>query len=141
MVFAQVASTCLPFPAKNGGGALALPSIAGSALLAAACALPLAPAVNAQTGIFPAPEFPCNLPTSRSLIIWQTSPTGDPTSSYVNESDISNCRPTLSEWRIRQPKGPGYCSKIAWSADNPGYVPSVVPAAPLENVLDQVGDC
>jgi len=39
------------------------------------------------------------------------------------------------------PNGPGYCSKIAWSADNPGYVKNVSPVAPLQKVIDEVGDC
>jgi hypothetical protein len=39
------------------------------------------------------------------------------------------------------PHGPGYCSKIAWSADNPGYVKGVSPVAPLQKVIDEVGDC
>jgi hypothetical protein len=47
----------------------------------------------------------------------------------------------LDTWRASRPTGPGYCAKIAWSADNPGYPPSVQPAPPLKKVIDQVGDC
>ena len=59
----------------------------------------------------------------------------------IPESDLSNCRPMLDTWRALGPKGPGYCSKIAWSTDNPDYVMGVSPAAPLKKVIDEVGDC
>jgi hypothetical protein len=39
------------------------------------------------------------------------------------------------------PSGPGYCSKVGWSSDNPGYVLGLSPAPPLTKVIDEVGDC
>jgi hypothetical protein len=47
----------------------------------------------------------------------------------------------LDTWRAGAPKGPGYCSKIAWASDNPEYASGVTPAAPLKKVIDEVGDC
>jgi hypothetical protein len=120
---------------------LAFPSIAASTLVVAACALPFAPTAHGDVRTVPVPKTTCNLPTASSLIIWQHAPGGEDTSVYVNESDLSNCRPKLETWRAGQPTWPGYCSKIAWSTDNPGYSPGVVPAAPLKKVIDQVGDC
>jgi hypothetical protein len=52
-----------------------------------------------------------------------------------------HCKPTLDTWRYGQSTGPGYCSKIAWADDNPGYDADARPAAPLKKVLDTVGDC
>lgn len=106
-----------------------------------ACALPLAPTAHGDVRPVPVPAAPCGLPTAASLIIWQQAPGLQATSRFVNVTDVYNCRPMLETWRTGQPTGPGYCSKIAWSTDNPGYVPSVTPAAPLKKVIDQVGDC
>ncbi|OBR98057.1 hypothetical protein BHQ23_00475 [Mycobacterium gordonae] len=107
----------------------------------AACAVPFAPTAQADIRILPVPELPCDLPVSSGLIIWQHAPGVPDRSRFANPADLYNCRPTLDTWRAGEPTGPGYCSKIAWSADNPGYVPSVTPAAPLKKVIDQVGDC
>jgi hypothetical protein len=119
---------------------LAIPSIAASTLVVAACALPFASTAHGDVGRGPVPERPCNLPTASSLIIWQHAPPALDRSAFINASDVYNCRPALDTWRAGQPTGPGYCSKIAWSVDNPVYVP-VEPAAPLKKVVDQVGDC
>lgn len=120
---------------------MAIRSIAAMTLMLAAGALPFAPAAHSGVGSPPIPQSPCDLPISRALIIWQHAPGVPDRSVFANESDIYTCRPMLDTWRANQPSGPGYCSKIAWSSDNPGYVPSVSPAAPLKKVIDQVGDC
>ena len=120
---------------------MAVRSIAASSFLVAACALTLAPTVRSEIRTVPIPESPCDLPTARSLIIWQHAPGAQDRSAYVNESDIYTCRPTIDTWRAGQPTGPGYCSKIGWAVDNPGYVSGVEPAAALRKVIDQVGDC
>lgn len=120
---------------------MAIRSIAASTLVLAACAVPFAPTAQADIRILPVPELPCDLPVSSGLIIWQHAPGVRDRSRFANPADLYNCRPTLDTWRAGEPTGPGYCSKIAWSADNPGYVPSVTPAAPLKKVIDQVGDC
>ncbi len=120
---------------------LAIPMRTASSAVLAACAVSFAPIAHSQGGYVPVPSSPCNLPVSSGLIIWQHAPGMQDSSVFANEADLYNCRPTLDTWRANQPTGPGYCSKIAWSADNPGYIPSVAPAAPLKKVIDQVGDC
>ena len=120
---------------------MAIPSIAASTFVAAACALPFASTAHGEVGTAPVPETPCNLPTASSLIIWEQDPGAQPKSRFVNESDVYNCRPMLDVWRAGQPSGPGYCSKIAWASDNPEYVSGVTPAAPLKKVIDEFGDC
>lgn len=120
---------------------MAIPVISAATAALAACAVSLAPTAYGQVGKIPVPELPCSLPTSSSFIIWQRAPGVPDRAQFANEADLYNCRPALDTWRAGQPAGPGYCSKIAWSADNPGYIPSVIPAAPLKKVIDQVGDC
>ena len=120
---------------------MAIRLIAASTLVAAACALPFAPTAHSEVGTVPVPRSPCNLSAARTLLIWQQAPRVQATAYAINESDLSNCRPALETWRALGPNGPGYCSKIAWSTDNPGYVLGVSPAAPLQKVIDQVGDC
>jgi hypothetical protein len=121
--------------------ALAIPLIAASTLVAAACALQLAPTAHGEVGKAPLPELPCNMPSAASLLIWQRAPGNLDQSEYVNSTDFYNCRPTLDTWRASRTTGPGYCAKIAWANDNPGYPASVQPAPPLKKVIDQVGDC
>jgi hypothetical protein len=122
---------------------LAIPFITGATLLAAACALPFASTAHSEVATVPIPKSPCNLPTARSLIIWHRAPGVEDSAEAVDESDLYNCRPMLDTLRGRAlgPSGPGYCSKIAWSSDNPDYVLGVSPAAPLKKVIDEVGDC
>lgn len=120
---------------------MAIPLRSASTALLAACALSLAPLAHGDIIRVPVPQLPCDLPISSGLIIWQHGPGVPDRSMFANPADIYNCRPTLDTWRARQPTGPGYCSKIAWSSDNPGYIPDVTPAAPLKKVIDQVGDC
>ena len=115
--------------------------IATSTLVAAACALPLAPTAQSVVGTVPLPDSPCNLETTKSLIIWERAPRVPDSAFAINATDNSNCRPALDTWRSLVPNGPGYCSKIAWSTDNPAYVYGVPPAAPLQKVVDEVGDC
>jgi len=124
-----------------GAAELAKPIRPASSALLFAGALFLAPLAHGDVGRVPPPNSPCDLPISSGLIIWQRGPGVPDRSVFANQADIYNCRPTLDNWRAGQPSGPGYCSKIAWSVDNPGYVPGVTPAAPLKKVIDQVGDC
>lgn len=120
---------------------LSIPVRSAMGALLAASALALAPLAHADIIRIPVPQLPCDLPVSNGFIVWQHRPGVPDRSVFANEADIYNCRPTLETWRAGQPTGPGYCSKIAWSADNPGYAPGVTPAAPLKKVIDQVGDC
>ena len=120
---------------------MAIRLITASTLVAAAFALPFAPTAHSEFGVAPVPMSPCNLETTRSLLIWEHSPRVPDTAFAINGTDSSNCRPALDTWRALVPSGTGYCSKIAWSDDNPGYVKNVSPVAPLQKVIDQVGDC
>lgn len=126
---------------KKGHVEMMIPVKFASTALLTACALSLAPLAHGDIIRVPIPELPCDLPISSAFIIWQHGPGVPDRSVFANQSDVYNCRPTLDTWRAGQPTGPGYCSKIAWSSDNPGYVPGVTPAAPLKKVIDQVGDC
>ena len=121
--------------------ALAIPFITASTLVVAACALPFASTAHSEVGTVPIPKSVCGLPTLRSLIIWHHAPGVEDSAEAIDESDLYNCRPMLDTWRARGPSGPGYCSKIAWSSDNPEYLSGVSPAAPLKKVIDEVGDC
>jgi hypothetical protein len=120
---------------------VAIRLITASTLLAAAFAVPFAPTAYGQFGVVPVPLSPCNLETTKSLLIWQRAPGVPAATTVINATDAYNCRPALDTWRSLVPNGPGYCAKIAWSTDNLGYVRNVSPVAPLQNVIDQVGDC
>jgi hypothetical protein len=120
---------------------LAIRWIAATTAVVAACALPFAPPAHSQIGAVPVPDSPCNLPTARTFIVWQRVPGMPDSSNVINESDLYNCQPTLDTWHAAQPTGAGYCTKIAWSSDNPAYSIAVWPALPLKKVFDQVGDC
>ena len=122
---------------------MAIPLITASTLVAAACALPFASTAHSEVATVPIPKSVCNLPTARSLIVWHRAPGVEDRAEVFDESDLSNCRPMLDTLRGPGlgPSGPGYCSKIAWGSDNPGYVVNVWPAAPLKKVIDEVGDC
>ena len=120
---------------------MAIPFITASTLVAAACALPFASTAHSEVGTVPIPKSVCGLPTLRSLIIWHRAPGMEDSAEAIDESDLYNCRPILDTWRARGLSGPGYCSKIAWSSDNPNYVLGISLAAPLKNVIVEVGDC
>ena len=81
------------------------------------------------------------MPTTADLIIWQHAPRLVDSAFEVGDADLLRCKSTLDTWRADQPTGTGYCSKIAWALDNPGYDVDVRPAPPLKRVVDQVGDC
>lgn len=90
----------------------------------------------------PEPTSPgCDLPTSSDLIIWDHRPRLADSAFEIGDADLSACKPSLDTWKAGQPTGPGYCSKIAWASDNPGYDVDVRPALPLKKVIDEVGDC
>ena len=117
-----------------------------ASLVAAACALPFASPAHSDVATVPipkAPSPPCDLPNSNKLIIWHRAPGEVDRAEMVTETDTYNCRPKLDELRgsALGPIGPGYCSKVAWLSDNPGYNPLISPTAPLKNVIYQVGDC
>ena len=122
---------------------MAIPFITAATLVAAACALPFASTAHSEVATVPIPTSVCNLPNSRSLIVWHRAPGVEDSAEAVGESDLSNCRPMLDALRGPGlgPSYPGYCSKVAWASDNPGYVLGLSPAPPLKKVIDEVGDC
>jgi hypothetical protein len=109
----------------------------------AACVLPFLSAAPTASGSTPIPKSPpCNLQlTSNDLIIWERAPRLPDSALKVGDVDGVNCKPTLDDWKAGEPTGPGYCAKIAWASDNPGYDTDVRPAPALKKVIDGVGDC
>jgi hypothetical protein len=83
----------------------------------------------------------CNLTTGRDLIIWTRWPGVPDFATKNGDVDLVHCKPTLDGWRDWEQTGPGYCAKIAWASDNPGYDINVRPAPLLKKVIDEVGDC
>ena len=122
--------------------ALTIPVTLASTLMLAACGLAFASAAPSEAGAVPLPRSgPCDLPTTRDLIIWQRAPRLQDSAFEVGDADLVHCKPTLDTWGAEQPAGPGYCSKIAWASDNPSYDVDARPAPPLKKVIDGVGDC
>ena len=100
--------------------ALTIPVTLASNLMLAACGLAFVSAAPSEAGTVPIPRSgPCNLPTTRDLIISQRAPQLQDSAFEVGDADLVHCKPTLDTWGAEQPAGPGYCSKIAWASDNP----------------------
>jgi hypothetical protein len=120
-------------------------ALVGSAAIgSAACGSPpqaAAPTTSAQAAAPTSTRTPCTLNSTRTLILWEHWPRLPDNSTEIGDIDGLHCAPTLAHWREGMPTGPGYCTKIAWSDDNPGYPVESVPAPPLKHVLDEVGDC
>jgi hypothetical protein len=128
---------------RKRASALAIPVTAALALVLAGCALPFASAAHTQAGTLLVPRSgPCNLqPSDRDLIIWNVGRTSRtvPLRSVTSTGWIAS--PPLMIGELGSPPdGPGYCSKIAWASDNPGYDIELPPALPLKKVIDEVGD-
>ncbi|GAB4662594.1 hypothetical protein MOKP64_49240 [Mycobacterium avium subsp. hominissuis] len=97
---------------------------------------------SATPGVKPFPAVgPCDMPTTRDLIVWERRPRLIDSAFEVGDADLSQCKPTVDTWPAGEPTGPGYCSKIAWASDNPGYDTDARPAPPLKKVIEAVGDC
>ena len=95
-----------------------------------------------QTRRAPVPAAPCGLPTSDNLLIWRHVPGAQDTTVGADESDIYNCRPMLDTWRAAETTGPGVLLEDRVGAPTTwGTSTGVRPSAPLNNVIDQVGDC
>jgi hypothetical protein len=104
--------------------------------------LPAAPSEASTPGSSPIPKTSsCDMPTTRDLIIWEHRPRILDSAYTVGDADLSQCKPTVDTWPAGEPTGEGYCSKIAWASDNPGYDTDARPAPPLKKVIETVGDC
>lgn len=129
---------------QGDGDAVGRVTIASTAAFAM-CVLPFMPAVPSDASTptsNPIPiTGPCDMPTTRDLIIWERRPRIPDSAFTVGDADLSQCKPTVDTWPAGEPTGPGYCSKIAWASDNPGYDTEARPAPPLKKVIESVGDC
>lgn len=108
--------------------------------------LPLLPAsssaASAAPGVGPIPAAGlCDMPTTSDLIVWKRRPRLFDSAFEIGDADLSQCKPTVDTWPAAQPTGPGYCSKIAWASDSPGYDTDARPSPPLKKVIEAVGDC
>jgi hypothetical protein len=122
--------------------ALIIPVTVASTLVLATCGLPFASAAPNEAVTSPAPRSGrCDMPTTRDLIIWERRPQILDSAYEVGDADLSQCKPTVDTWPAGEPTGSGYCSKIAWASDNPGYDTDARPAPPLKKVIEEVGDC
>jgi hypothetical protein len=93
----------------------------------------LTAAITAQAPAHAAPiprSGHCNLlpTTGRDLILWTRWPRVPDFATEIGDADLVQCKPTLDTWRDSEQTGPGYCAKIAWASDNPGYDINVRPA-------------
>jgi len=116
-----------------------------STFVFAMCVLPFlsaAPSDASTPSSSPIPRTaPCDMPTTRDLIIWERRPHLLDSAYEVGDANLSQCKPTVDTWPAGEPTGAGYCSKIAWASDNPGYDAEAQPAPPLKKVIEEVGDC
>jgi hypothetical protein len=140
-----VGTNVSPFSVTQGWGKipsvriLAAAAAAAGVMVAAVCGSNTAKPAQSPTST---PVSPCNLqPSDHALILWERVPRLPDDSTMIGDVDLSKCKPTLETWRNYQPTGPGYCTKIAWADDNPGYPVESRPSPPLKKVIDEVGDC
>jgi hypothetical protein len=104
-----------------------------------ASTVPSAASASAGSGP-PAESGECDLqPTEHDLILWERAPRLLDNSIEIGDVDLGHCQPTLATWASMQPTGPGFCTKIAWADDNPGYPIGSRPSRPLKKVIDEVG--
>jgi hypothetical protein len=80
----------------------------------------------------------CSLPSTGDLIVRRTVPRLPVSALVVSDVDTVHCRSTVDTLSAT-PLGSGYCTQVAKEADNPGYRTAARPAAPLRNVILQVG--
>ncbi|MDF3284652.1 hypothetical protein [Gordonia sp. N1V] len=83
-------------------------------------------------------ENPAKNPT---IILWEQWPNTPADAIEVGSMDKTTCEPSIESVEATLPTAPGYCTKLAWATDNPGYDVDMKPAAPLKEVIDTVGDC
>jgi hypothetical protein len=104
-----------------------------SALVFAACGLPLASAAPRTTP--KSSSGPCTLQhTDDDLILWERNPGTMDHSTLIGDIDLVNCKYAVDDWKLTVPRGPGYCYMIAWAHDNPGYDVTVRPSSPPTRV-------
>jgi Ion transport protein len=112
-----------------------------AALIAAGVVVAPAAHASVMPSAPPPPMSPCNLSVTRDLILWQRWPRVQDFATEIGDVDYPQCKPALDVWRDSEQTGPGYCAKIAWASDNPGYDVEARPAPQPKHVIDVVGDC
>ena len=87
--------------------ALTIPVTLASNLMLAACGLAFVSAAPSEAGTVPIPRSgPCNLPTTRDLIIWQRAPQLQDSAFEVGDADLVHCKPTLDTGGPSSPPAP-----------------------------------
>jgi len=81
----------------------------------------------------------CRLTPTEDLIERDITPRIPPSAILIGNVNLVLCKPTVDTIQQTTPSGPGYCTQIARSADNPGYNPDATPAAPLRKIIAQYG--
>lgn len=102
-------------------------------------AIPLSSAASPPSSSATSLPTSCTLPPVGDLIIVTTAPGVPASAQVVGGLDLAQCRETVDTLSATSPLDAGYCTQAANAADNPGYDAGAIPAAPLRNVLTQVG--
>jgi hypothetical protein len=100
-----------------------------------------APADSASQPVSPAETCATPLPDKGDVIVREIFPNVPVDALDLGGTDPEHCVWTMDSLKTSQPSGPGYCSQVAWASDNPGYDADTVPAPPLKNVQETIGDC
>lgn len=59
--------------------------------------------------------------------------------TLLGSADLTHCIPTVKSLGKYSDNGPGHCTWIALSSDNPGYDPDASPAKPLKKIIAAYG--
>ena len=81
----------------------------------------------------------CTLSPSPDLLVRHQVPGIQDDAQIIGSADLANCTPTVDSLPSSSPNGPGYCTWVALSSDNPGYNVDARPAAALKKVIEAFG--
>jgi len=85
------------------------------------------------------PAAACTLPDTQDVLVRYIVPGLQANAQELGEVFLAQCESTLDYIAQTAPTGDGYCTQVAWVADNPGYNPDAVPAPPLKKVIEAIG--
>ena len=85
------------------------------------------------------PVAVCTLSPSPDLLVRHQVPGLQDDAQILGSADLADCTPTLDSLPSSSPLGPGFCTWVALSSDNPGYNVDARPAAPLRKVIEAFG--
>ena len=125
-VIAVAAVTAVGCSAADSGGA---PSVSAKPV-ASATLTASSPAPRAAT---------CTLPSSPDLLVRTIAPRVGPSAEILGSANLGLCIPTVQWLQQTTPTGPGYCTQVALSSDNPGYDLNRTPAPPLRKLIAKFG--